>query len=332
MTRVLLSHTREALALYYGDEALARLRAVAEVRTVDSDSELPLATLIERAADCDVVVSFRATAAPRALFAGLPRLQAFIRCAVDIRNVDVAAASEHGVLVTHASAGFVTSVAEWSLGAMIDLARDMTSATLVYRGGVAPSPLMGRTLRGSTLGLVGFGRIARELAETALVLGMRVVATDPHVRSGDARIEWSSFEAVLGEADFVVCLAVATEATEKLFDAAAFGRMKPGAFFVNPSRGNLVDDDALLAALDAGALAGCALDVGRADDQMPALRLAGHPRCIATPHIGGLTRAAIDHQAFETVAQVAEIAQGRVPEGAANGEVAGLRLHAALSR
>ena len=322
MPRILLSHTHEARALYYGDEALARLRAVVEVRTVDSDTELSLPALIERAADCDIVVSFRATAAPRELFASLPQLLAFVRCAVDIRNVDVAAASEHGVLVTHASAGFVSSVVEWTLGAMVDLARDLTTSTLAWRAGTAPRPRMGRTLRGSTLGLIGFGRIARELAGVALTLGMHVVVADPYASSDDERIEPCDLNALLGRADFVVCLAVASAETENLMDAPAFGRMKPGAFFVNPSRGNLVDDDALLAALDAGRIAGCALDVGRDADQMPSLRLALHPRCIATPHVGGLTRAAIDHQAFETVAQVATILRGEAPEGAVNAATA----------
>ena len=325
---VLLSHTRAALALYYGDEALARLRAVVEVRTVDSDTELSLPELIERAAGCDIVVSFRATTAPRELFAGLPQLLAFVRCAVDIRNVDVVAASEHGVLVTHASAGFVSSVVEWTLGAMIDLSRDLTASTLAWRAGTAPPPRLGRTLRGSTLGLIGFGRIARELAGIALALGMHVVVADPYSRSDDERIVSCDLDALLGRADFVVCLAVASAQTENLMDAAAFARMKPGAFFVNPSRGNLVDDDALLAALDTGRIAGCALDVGRDADQMPSLRLALHPCCIATPHVGGLTRAAIDHQAFETVTQVVTILRGDMPSGAANGDADGLRFRA----
>jgi D-3-phosphoglycerate dehydrogenase len=101
-------------------------------------------------------------------------------------------------------------------------------------------------------------------------------------------------------------------------NAATFAAMKPGAFFINASRGNLVDDEALLAALDAGTIAGCAVDVGRAPDQMPSPRVAAHPRVIASPHIGGLTPPAVEHQALETVAQVAELLQGRAPRGAVN--------------
>ncbi|WP_350595689.1 NAD(P)-dependent oxidoreductase, partial [Pseudoalteromonas sp. 45-MNA-CIBAN-0466] len=89
--------------------------------------------------------------------------------------------------------------------------------------------------------------------------------------------------------DYVVCLAPATPATANLIDAAAFAAMKPGACFINASRGELVDEQALADALASGRLAGCALDVGRAADQMPTPALAAHPRVIATPHIGGLT-------------------------------------------
>jgi D-3-phosphoglycerate dehydrogenase len=123
---------------------------------------------------------------------------------------------------------------------------------------------------------------------------------------------------LLAQSDFVVCLALATEATENLMNAQAFAQMKPGAYFINASRGNLVDETALAQALDSGHLAGCALDVGRAPDQMPAPALARHPQVIATPHLAGLTPESIEHQSLETVAQAAEIIQGRPPKGAVN--------------
>jgi D-3-phosphoglycerate dehydrogenase len=109
-------------------------------------------------------------------------------------------------------------------------------------------------------------------------------------------------------------------------DAKRFGAMKPGAFFINASRGELVDEAALLRALDSGHLAGCALDVGRAPDQMPSPSLAAHPRVIATPHTGGLTPQAVEHQSRETVAQLAELLAGRMPSGALNAAQA-TRLH-----
>jgi D-3-phosphoglycerate dehydrogenase len=145
---------------------------------------------------------------------------------------------------------------------------------------------------------------------------MKVLIHDPYVKD----IEQASFENVLKESDFLVPLAVANAETENLMDAKAFSKMKKGAYFINVSRGNLVDEAALEAALDSGHLAGCAMDVGRAPDQMPTPRLAARADVIATPHTAGLTLPAIEHQSLGTVAQVAEIVKGRAPKGAVNAD------------
>jgi D-3-phosphoglycerate dehydrogenase len=145
---------------------------------------------------------------------------------------------------------------------------------------------------------------------------MRVLVNDPHVKG----IEQTPLDELLNQSDFVVPLAVATAETENLMNAEAFSKMKQGAFFINVSRGNLVDEAALEAALDSGRLAGCAMDVGRAPDQMPTPRLAAREDVIATPHTAGLTRPAIEHQSMETAAQAAEIARGKAPKGAVNAE------------
>lgn len=318
MTPVFLTHPRGARALYFGDRALAALQAVADVRLNPGDTELEPQALAALARDCEIVISYRQTPADAALFAALPRLWAFMRCAIDIRNIDVPAASRHGVLVTQASAGFTAAVAEWIVGAMIDLSRHISASTALYHAGQPAPPRMGRELRGATLGVIGYGQIGRYLCDVALALGMRVVVSDPHTPTGRAELAQVGLDGLLQRADYVVCLAGASAATENLMDAQAFAAMKPDAFFINAARGNLVDEDALLAALEGGRLAGCALDVGRAPDQMPGARLAAHPRVIATPHTGGLTRPAIEHQAMETVAQVAELLQGRLPRGAVN--------------
>src|SRR5436190_21988479 len=125
---------------------------------------------------------------------------------------------------------------------------------------------------------------------------------------------------LLAEAYYVVPLAVANAETENLINDAAFSKMKAGAFFINVSRGNLVDESALLRALDSGRIGGCALDVGRAPDQMPTPALAARADVIAIPHTAGLTLPAIEHQSMETVAQAAEILKGRAPRGAVNAE------------
>jgi D-3-phosphoglycerate dehydrogenase len=314
--KILLTHSPEARELYYGPRALAGLQQLGDVRLHQGNVPLEAEALIKAADECDLIVSYRQSPGPAALFERLPKLRAFLRCAIDIRNVDVAAASKAGVLVTQASAGFVTSVSELVIGLMIDLSRGITASATTYHQGEIPKAQMGRELKGSTLGVIGYGAIGREVVRVARALGMRVLINDPYVKDAAQ----TAFDELLREADYVVPLAVATAETENLMDAAAFAKMKRGAYFVNVSRGNLVDEAALEAALDSGRLAGCAMDVGRAPDQMPTPRLAARPDVIATPHTAGLTVPAIEHQSLETVAQAAEIVRGRVPKGAVNAE------------
>jgi len=319
---IFLAHPASARENYYRDGPLAGLRALGTVRLNDTGAPLDAAALVQAARGCQVIVSDRATRGDAAVFGQSPSLAVFLRCAMDVRNIDIDAASANGVLVTHASAGFANAVAEWALGMMLDLSRHLSDSALAFRAGRLPGPRMGRELRGAVLGILGFGQIGQRLAELGLALGMRVVVADPNASVADAAIEHRTLDEVLALADHLVCLVPATPATENLMDEARFARMKPGAFFINAARGELVDEGALLRALESGHLAGCALDVGRAPDQMPSPDLATHAKVIATPHVGGLTPAAVEHQALETVEQVAEILQGRVPKGAVNAAAA----------
>jgi D-3-phosphoglycerate dehydrogenase len=311
--KILLTHSPEARALYYGDRALAGLRKVGAVKLHEGSAPLEGDALIAAAADCDLIVSYRQSPGPAVVFERLPKLVAFVRCAIDIRNVDVPAASKAGVLVTQASAGFVTSVAEQVFGFLVDLSRGVTRFTIDYRAGYVPKAQMGRELKGSTLGVIGYGAIGKEVVRVAKALGMRVLVHDPY-----KKVKQVAFDKLLMQSDYVVPLAVASAETENLMDARAFAKMKRGAFLINVSRGNLVDEQALEAALDSGQLAGCAMDVGRAPDQMPTPRLAARPDVIATPHTAGLTVPAIEHQSMETVAQAAAIAKRKAPKGAVN--------------
>jgi D-3-phosphoglycerate dehydrogenase len=136
----------------------------------------------------------------------------------------------------------------------------------------------------------------------------------------DARIKHLSLEDLLERSDYVVCLAIANESTENLIGQAELARMRSHAFFINLSRGNLVDEAALAAALRENRIAGAAMDVGRALDQMPSPELAKLSNVIATPHIGGLTPPAIESQSSETVRQVEAIIDGKVPVGAVNAD------------
>ena len=316
--KVLLTHTPEFRRQYYGERSLNGLQAAAQVVLHEADDALDAAGLIDAARDVDIIVADRLTEGPGEIFPRLPKLRAFVRCAVDIRNIDVEAASAAGVLVTRAGPGFVQSVAELAVGFMVDLSRGISRATADYHAGRKPEVMMGRQLAGSRLGIIGYGSIGRYLAPVAKSLGMTVLVADPFVTVDDSDIEHVSLEDLLGRADYVVCLAVANEQTENLIGQAALARMRPHAFFINLSRGNLVDEAALTAALRENRIAGAAIDVGRARDQMPTPELAKLPNVIATPHIGGLTPPAIESQSLETVRQVEAIIDGKVPAGAVN--------------
>ena len=319
--KVLLTHTPQSRVQYYGERSLTGLQAIAQVKLHDSNDALDAAGLIEAAADdIDIIVADRLTAGPGEIFPALPKLRAFVRCAVDIRNIDVDAASAAGILVTRAGPGFVQSVAELALGFMVDLSRGVSRATADYHSGRKPEIIMGRQLAGSRLGIIGYGSIGRYLADIAKVLGMEILVADPFATVSDAAIQHVPLDDLLARSDYVVCLAVANEQTENLIGPAALARMQPHAFFINLSRGNLVDEAALSAALRENRIAGAAMDVGRAPDQMPSPELARLSNVIATPHIGGLTPPAIESQSLETVRQVEKIIAGEAPVGAVNAD------------
>lgn len=320
--RVFLTHTPPMRANLYGERPLAALREVAEVVLHEGAEPLAGAALARAAAGCQAIVADRATPGNAETFAHAPDLVAFLRVAVDVSTIDLAAASAAGVLVTRASPGFADSVAELAIGMMVDLARGISGYAEAYHQRREPAPRPGRLLAGRTLGLIGFGRIARRVAAIAGAMRMRVLAHDPFATIDDPGVTAVPLEALLAESDVVMPLAVAHAGTRHIVGAAALARMKPGALLVNLSRGELLDEAAVAAALDSGRLGGVAMDVGSAPDQRPAPALAAHPRVVATPHVGGLTPEAAEHQAMDSVRQVAALARGEMPEGALNPEAA----------
>src|SRR5271166_4710962 len=213
---IFLAHTPEMRRNYYGDEALTELRTLGPVRLHDGTQPLDGTGLVAAAQGARVIVADRMTPGPAELFAGLPDLMAFVRVAVDIRNIDVEAASTAGVLVTHAGPGFVASVAELVLGLMVDLSRGISRAVRDYQAGRMPVPRMGEQLSGATMGIIGYGSIGRYLAPLGFALGMTVLVADPYATVGDPAFQQTTLEALLAQSDYVVCLAVATEATENL--------------------------------------------------------------------------------------------------------------------
>lgn len=318
MNKIFLTHNPVSRELYYGANALQALMKVGEVVLNPLDRNLDVCEIVRYARDCTFIVADRQTTASRELFEGLPELIAYCHGAVDVSNIDIAAATNHGVLVTHVSSGFNVAVSEWIIGVMLSLSRNISySAAEYWRGGV-PKARLGKELMGSCLGIVGYGGIGQYLARVGHALGMHIVVYDPYAKCDEMRFEKVEFGSLLAMADVVVCLASATAETEYMFGGEQFNLMKPDAFFINASRGELVDENSLIRALDDGSIAGCAVDVGRADDQMPSSAVALHPKVIATPHCAGLTPPACDHQAIESVEQLKFVMSGKQPFGALN--------------
>lgn len=312
MLRVLLTHNPEDLEAYYST-TLPRLRDSAEVRLNPLDRDLTTPELVELAQDVDVVVAHRSTPGEPALFAECDRLLAFLRTAVDVSTIDIDAASRAGVLVAHADKSFIASTAELALGLMLDVARSITVSAEDYHAGREPPQRRGAQLAGRTAGIIGFGAVGAHLAALLAALGMRVLAHDPHTDVHAAGVEAVELHHLLAESDFVLPLAASTPQTENLINDAALAAMKGGAFLVNVSRGELLDEVAVAAALDAGRLGGLAMDVGRAPDQRPSPELAARPGVVATPHLGGLTPANAYAQAASSAEQVEALVAGEMP-------------------
>ncbi len=317
MLTAFLTHNPEDLEAYYA-RALPELEAIAHVVVNPLDRDLTTAELIAAARDCDVIIAHRSTPGDAALFTDLPGLLGFLRCAVDISTIDVPAASAAGVLIGRADKSFVASTAELALALMLDLARNVSESTIGYRSAVAPPQRAGRQLRGRTAGIIGYGAIGSYLAVLLHRVGMRVVVCDPSVNATLDGFEQMSQHELLASSDFVLPLAAATAETENLIDAGALAAMRPGTMLVNVSRGELLDEAAVAAALDSGHLAGLAMDVGRAPDQRPSPALARRPGVVATPHLGGLTPENADAQALSSVEQVRAMLAGAMPPRVVN--------------
>jgi len=320
MLKIFLSHNPEDLGVYFKKayEALTALSEKVEVVLNPEERNLATEEVIEAASGCQIVICHRATSGGRKLFEELVDLAVFIRPQVDISDVDVVAASANNILVLNSVPAFVPATAEMALALMLDLARDVTASTFEFKAGRMPPSPMGRQLNGSTAGIIGYGAIGSYLAEKLAALGMRVLVTDPYATCSSVEIEQVSLETLLRESDFVLPLAVANEETENLINREAISLMKPDVYFVNVSRGNLVDEQALEEAYRQGRVAKIAMDVGRGADQRPSSHLAELEGVVATPHLGGLTVQNAETQAWSAVEQVEAILKGVMPPRAVN--------------
>jgi D-3-phosphoglycerate dehydrogenase len=260
-----------------------------------------------------------------ALLAAAPRLEVVARAGVGVDAIDVDAATAAGIVVVNTPAANTIAATEHTFAMMLATMRHVPQANAaVHAARWERKPFVGNELFGKTLGIVGLGRIGSSVASRAAAFGMRVIAHDPYVpasRAGALGVELTALDDLLARADVVTLHVPLTPQTQGMFDAATFARMPAHAMFVNCARGAVVDPDALLAALDAGALRAAAIDVVP-EEPPPAgsasARLLAHPRVVATPHLGGSTHEALERIALELAEDVVRVLGGRPASGAVN--------------
>ncbi|RLI28401.1 3-phosphoglycerate dehydrogenase [Candidatus Bathyarchaeota archaeon] len=254
--------------------------------------ELDQGEFAELLKDADVVVVRSRRKLDRCMIDQAPRLKVIARAGVGLDNVDVDYAVKRGIALLSTGEASTEAVAELTIGLMIALARRITELDKkMKRGNWCKSSGVGVELRGKTLGIIGLGRIGGRVAELARVFGMRVIAYDPYVsreKAGRLGVELKErLEDLLRESDFVSIHAVLTEETEGLLGERELRLMKPTAYLVNTARGAIVDEEALVRALEEGWIAGAALDVY--EREPPSSRLTGLENVILTPHVGAST-------------------------------------------
>lgn len=230
------------------------------------------------------------------------RLKLIIRAGVGLDNIDVSYASEKGIQVANTPCASSVAVAELTIAHMLAVARFLNISNVSMRQGKwEKKKYQGIELRGKTLGLIGLGRIAREVAIRAEVFGMRVIYNDIHPFQ-DTHYEWADFDELLKQADFVSLHCPYNPECGPLITEKELAIMKPGSFLINCARGSLVSESALLEALDNGTLAGAGLDVFEKEPSTNQA-LLNHPRVSLTPHIGASTEEA-QKQAGEEVVNI----------------------------
>ena len=293
--------------------------------------------------DADALIVRSETKVTAALMDAAPHLVVVGRAGVGVDNIDVVAATARGIYVVNAPYGNVGAAAEHAIALALALLRNIVAADAsIRRGEWTRSAFIGHELRGKTLGLIGIGRVGGLVARRAAAFEMRVLAHDPYASEGLARAvgaELVALEDLLRDADVISLHTPLTEKTRGLIDTDALARMKPTAILVNCARGEIVDLDALAAALERGTIAGAALDVFPAEPIPANAPIRRAPHTLLTPHIAGSTTEAQTNVAVDVAKQVLEVLAGRPVRDAVNaprpptdeaGGTAWLRLAAAL--
>ena len=293
----------------------------AEGWTVDARAGRSADELHADIAAADGLIVRSATQVDADLLAAAPRLRVVARAGTGVDNIDLDAASRRGILVLNAPGVNSISVAEHALALMLALARSVPRADASMKvGRWEKKALDGAELRGKCLGVLGLGRIGREVVRRAQAFEMRIVAHDPYISAqiaDDLNVELVTLDGLCAEADYISLHLPSTAGTRGLFDAARLASCKRGVRIVNTARGDLIDEAALAAAIGSGQVAGAGLDVFETEPP-GADTLTGLPQVVATPHIAASTREAQELVGLETATCVREFLRAGVVRNAVN--------------
>jgi D-3-phosphoglycerate dehydrogenase / 2-oxoglutarate reductase len=313
MTRTLIAVTDSPFPSL--DPAIAALKRVdPELRMAKSASADDILVV---ARDADAVLVTYAKL-PGELLRELTRCKVIGRFGLGVDNIDIPAAARLGITVTYVPDYCLREVSDHAMALLLALARKIAfSNRLVQSGRWEVPPIVPlRRLEGQVLGLVGFGNIPRALAPKAKAFGLKVITHDPYVSADAVKalgVENTSFENLLGGSDFVSVHAPLLPVTRGLMNAAAFAGMKKGAFLINTARGPLIDETALVAALDSGHLGGAALDVVTVEPLAKDSPLLGRDNVILTPHTAFYSVEALEELQTKCASDVARVLSGEAP-------------------
>ncbi len=302
------------------EEGIARLRAEPDIE-VDVELEKTPEQLAKILPGYEGMIVRSGTKVNAGLLDAAENLRIVGRAGTGVDNIDLQAATDHGVVVVNTPGGNSISVAEMTMGAMIACARHLARADrLLKQGEWAKKKLRGRELNGKTLGLVGLGRIGREVAKRARPFGLKVLGYDPYVARTDMEERGIAVVELheLLERSHVISLHVPlTDDTRHVIDADAIGKMRDGVMLLNWARGGLIDEAALLEALNSGKVAAASLDAFESEpDPMP--ELVRHENVLATPHIGASTVEAQEIVGYYVAGYVADFLVRGVLQSAVN--------------
>uniref|UniRef100_A0ACD5UVE8 Uncharacterized protein n=1 Tax=Avena sativa TaxID=4498 RepID=A0ACD5UVE8_AVESA len=303
-----------------GAAGLALLR---EFANVDCSYGLSPEELRAKISLCDALIVRSGTKVGRDVFeASGGRLRVVGRAGVGIDNVDLAAATEHGCLVVNAPTANTVAAAEHGIALLCGMARNIAQADASLKAGKwARNKYVGVSLVGKTLAILGFGKVGSEVARRAKGLGMHVIAHDPYASADRARaigVELVSMEEAMTTADFISLHMPLTPATNKMLNDEAFAKMKKGVRIINVARGGVIDEDALVRALDAGIVAQAALDVFTKEPPAADSKLVLHENVTVTPHLGASTVEAQEGVAIEIAEAVTGALKGELAASAVN--------------